>query len=316
MKRSLTVRFASLFLLICLLSLPSCNSGGSGSDGEMVTFTDALGREIVVPKEPKRVAALIGSFADVWILAGGELCAASEDAEEDFGIDMDNMVNIGGAHSPNLEALLAAAPDLVLASASTASNVEMEAVLTDAGICVVYFDVDNFYDYLEMLDICTDITGRKDLYDKNGVAVRTQIEEKKTDFEGFAIPDEQKKVLLLRISSTSVKAKNSNGTILGEMLKDIGCINIADSDATILENLSIESVMRNEPYRIFIVSMGIDTDRAKAIFTKMTEDNPAWGQLESVSSGRVHFMEKKLFNIKPNARWGEAYHVLCKAFGQ
>ena len=35
------------------------------------TFTDDLGREISLDP-PKRVAAMIGSFADIWCLAGGK----------------------------------------------------------------------------------------------------------------------------------------------------------------------------------------------------------------------------------------------------
>ena len=42
----------------------------------------------------------------------------------------------------------------------------------------------------------------------------------------------------------------------------------------------------------------------------MIESNPAWGTLEAVKEGRVHMMDKKLFNLKPNARWGEAYSKL------
>ena len=39
-------------------------------------------------------------------------------------------------------------------------------MLTEAGVTVAYFDVSDFDAYLQMLDICTDITGRKDLYEK------------------------------------------------------------------------------------------------------------------------------------------------------
>ena len=38
--------------------------------------------------------------------------------------------------------------------------------LEAAGINVAYFEVNDFQDYLEVLRICTDITGRKDLYEK------------------------------------------------------------------------------------------------------------------------------------------------------
>ena len=39
-------------------------------------------------------------------------------------------------------------------------------------------------------------------------------------------------------------------------------------------------------------------------------DNPAWSELTAVKNGRVYFMEKNLFNLKPNHRWGEAYEIM------
>lgn len=308
--------FKIIAIIICFSVLSSlltaCSSEQNEYDQSAVIFTDALGREVSVPKEPERVAALIGSFADVWMLAGGSVCATAEDAWDDFGLALPDAVNIGGAHSPNLELIFSVNPDFVIASASTSSNVEMKETLEAAGIAVAYFDVDNFSDYLAMLDICTDITGRKDLYERNGLAIQSQIEDIKQAIEERALPEEQRTVLLLRAHSSSVKAKGSKGTILGEMLADLGCINIADSDTSLLETLSVESIIRQEPYRIFVVTMGDDTEKAIDNLNQMMNENPAWGTLDAVAEGRLHLMERKLFNIKPNADWAESYEKLSE----
>ena len=302
-----------LLIAICfLLLLPgACTAGRQDAgEGETVTFTDALDRTVSIEKNPERVASLLGSFADVWTLAGGTLCAAAEDAWEDFALELDDAVNIGGAHSPSLELLLSVDPDFVLASSSTASNVEMRETLEAAGIPVAYFDVDNLGDYLDMLDICTEITGRKDLYEKNGLQLQAQIEEIKSQYAQENRPDEERTVLLIRTSASSVKAKGSSGTILGEMLADLGCINIADNEDSLLENLSVEVVLREQPYHIFVVAMGSDTEAAQASLDAMIRENPAWNSLEAIQEGRMHWMDKALFNLKPNARWAEAYQKL------
>ena len=307
-------RHIAIIVCIAILTgvLTACGSVKSTQNQEVVTFTDVLGREVSVPKEPERVVALIGSFADIWILAGGDLCAAAEDAWEDFELDLPDAVNIGGAHSPNLELIFSADPDFVIASASTSSNVEMNETLEAAGITVAYFDVDDFEDYLAMLDVCTDITGRKDLYEKNGLEIQSRIEEIKRDMEEQSLPEERRKVLLLRAHSGSVKAKGSEGTILGEMLANLGCINIADSDASLLETLSIESIIRQKPYRIFVVTMGNDSQKALDNLYKMMDENPAWGSLEAVAEGRIHLMDRRLFHNKPNADWAVAYEKLSE----
>ena len=312
MKKVKTIKNIVAFLLITavLFSMSACNGQPKNENKNTVVFTDALGREVNIKKNPERVAALLGSFADVWMLAGGKLCASAEDAWEDFGLELDDAVNIGGAHSPSLELLISADPDFVIASASTASNVEMRKTLEAMGIAVAYFDVDNFDDYLKMLDICTDITERKDLYEQNGLAIKAQIDEIKAEYKNSDIPEGERKVLLLRAASSFVKAKGSSGTILGEMLHDMGCINIADSNTSLLENLSVEAIIREEPHHIFVVTMGSDTEAAEKSLENLMKENPALSTLDAVKNGRLHVMDKTLFNLKPNARWAESYGIL------
>lgn len=315
LKRNSSVnKIICLFVAVVLLMLTFCScfkEKESDKESDSVTFIDALDREVTVKKNPERVASLLGSFADTWVLAGGALCAAPEDAWEDFGLDLKDAKNIGGAHSPNLEILLSSNPDFVIASASTSADVEMKQTLENAGITVAYFDVDNFYDYLSMLDVCTDITDRKDLYKQNGEEVKEKIEKIKSDFKSANLSEDKRKILLLRTSANLLKAKGSEGTVLGEMLYDLGCINIADSDETLLENLSVESVIRQEPYRIFAVAMGDDTAAQKNL-SKTMEENPVWGKLDAVANDRLYIMDKKLFNIKPNVNWAEAYEKLVE----
>ena len=316
LKRSLSVKSViALFMSAVIMISLFCGCAEKApqkEESDTVTFTDALDREVTVKKNPERVAALIGSFADVWTLAGGTVCASADDAWDDFDLDLPNAVNLGGAHSPNLELLLSANPDFVIASSSTAADVEMKEPLENAGITVAYFDVSSFDDYLEMLKVCTDITGREDLYEQNGLNIKKQIDDIKSEFAKENIPENERTVLILRASAGFVKAKGSKGTVLGEMLADLGCVNIADSDKTLLENLSIESIIKREPYRIFVVVMGDDTEAAKNKLSSVMEENPAWGELDAVKQNRLYFMDKKLFNLKPNARWAEAYEQLVE----
>ena len=64
---------------------------------------------------------------------------------------------------------------------------------------------------------------------------------------------------------------------------------------------------------IFVVTMG---DEQKAIdnLTKTMKENPAWATLEAVQQDRMHFMDKKMFNLKPNAKWAQSYEQLCEVF--
>lgn len=305
----------SLFLLVsCGTAAPSSQSA-SAAQADSVTFTDDLGRTVTVDS-PKRVAALIGSFADVWCIAGGKdtLVAAADDTWTQFDLGLDeSVINLGKVSEPSAETLLAAQPDFVLASTKTSADVELMPTLENAGIPTAYFDVSSFEDYLRMLEICTRITGCEDRYEQYGTLVQEQVDA--------AIASAQDKqgptVLYLRATGSSCKVKNSQNTVLGEMLADLGCTNIADSDESLLETLSMEAILQADPECIFIVLQGSDQEKARQTLEKAVLSNPAWQQLRAVQQNKCYYMDQQLYNVKPNARWGEAYEGLAEIlYGQ
>lgn len=283
------------------------NGNAKGSVSSNYTFTDALGRTVTV-KSHERVASLLGSFSDVWLSAGGSLVAAADETWDNVDETLpDSVVKLGGIQNINVELLIASKPDLVIASAYTDAHVALKDVLENAGICVAYFYVTTFDDYLDMLKVCTDITGREDLYQQNGVNVAEQINKIKSE----RITSEQPKVLFLRAASTNVKAKASEDTVGTQILKDLNCINIADSDSALKDNLSIEAIVKADPDYIFVTTQGSKTDAAMDNVEKLLKSNPVWSSLTAVKNNRYYVLDKKLFNNKPNKRWGEAYQQIA-----
>ena len=316
---------------LCLLLLAGCGAASSGpassaggasaaatapaDSGAACTFTDDLGREVTLEAAPRRVAALTGSYADIWCTAGGRdtLVASASDAWTDFDLDLgEEVANIGGAMGVSVEELLAAAPDLVLASTNIPSNQEMLPALEAAGVDVAFFSVDTFEDYLRMLEICTGLTGSPEAYQTYGEAVAEEIEAARARAAAALEEQGPEKVLYIRAAASVVKPKGSSGTVLGEMLADLGCINIADQDQSLLEDLSMEAILAADPDKILIVLQGADPEPAKAQLEGEVLSNPAWQQLTAVREGRVYYMDKDLYHLKPNARWGEAYDHLVE----
>ena len=298
---------------VLLTTLSAC--GGEEQDStetknpeEAVTFTDDLGREVTLAK-PRRVAALIGSFADVWCLAGGQgtLVAAADDSWTQFDLDLPETVeNLGAVKEPNVEKLLAAEPDFVLGSTKTAADVELMGLLEQSSIPVAYFDISSFEDYLRMLEVCTWLTGCPERYTQYGADVQAVVKQAAARQDGSA-----PRVLYVRATGSSCKVKNSRGTVLGEMLASLGCVNIADSETGLLETLSMETILAEDPEHIFVVLQGSDTTKAEQTLEMSLLSNPAWNELTAVREGRYHVMDQRLYNVKPNARWGEAYEKLA-----
>lgn len=310
MKRFLCV------ILAALLLLSGCGQAASETapETETVEFQDDLGRQVSVT-QPKRVAALIGSFADIWCLAGGKdtLVAAAHDTWTSFDLGLgDDVADLGSITEPSLETLIAAEPDLVLASCKTDADVALLETLESMGIPVAYFSVSTFAEYLRMLDVCTQLTGQRDNYAQYGTALQQQIDAAIATSDGS-----RPAVLYVRATGSSVKVKNSEDSVLGEMLRDLDCENIADSDTGLLENLSIEAILAADPDYIFVVLQGSDSTKAEENLNQALLSNPAWQGLTAVQEGRYYVLENELYNLKPNARWGEAYEKLANIlYGQ
>lgn len=301
---------AGFFILLLFLNgcgdTQTLNYEDGNQEEGAFSFTDDLGREVIV-REPQRVAALIGSFTDIWLLSGGEVTAAANDSWESLQLPLgEDVVNLGSIQEPDIEKLIASQPDLVLASVNTDADLEMDEILMQAEIPTAYFAVSNFDEYLHMLDICTQITGRRDLYEQNGLKVQEQIDKTRERIDG-----REPKVLFLRASSSSVKAKGSEGNVCGEMLSDLGCVNIADSNHGLLDDLSMEAIIAADPDYIFVTIQGNNQEAAMQNVEEMLLSNPAWSSLSAVKEGNYYLLDKRLYNLKPNAKWGDAYEGLA-----
>ncbi len=291
-------------LSAALIFLSGC-SAEKAVEEPVYTFTDALGREVQVTSYEK-TAVLSGSLAEIWQLAGGELYGVTSDAFDRPTLNLSKDVkNYGGVHSLSTENIIGDGVDFAIVSGTVADQSKITDVLDPAGVTTAVLDVENFNDYLSVLKIFTDITGREDLYVTNGENVREKVDEVLARSEG----KESHTILLLRAYSSGVKARGSDN-MTGEMLSQLGCVNIADSDSSILEELSLEAIVRADPEYVFVTTMGEDDEAAKAQYEAVLGSNQAWAEMDAVKNGKVYFLPKDTFHYKPNERWAEAYEYL------
>lgn len=295
-------------VLLCVtLFTVSCGSSEKPAvkiqEAGSVIYQDALGYPISV-ENPKRVAVLSGSLADAWQLAGGEIAAVTEDAGETIEIT-EEMVSLGALKSPSVEKMLSEEIDFAILSATIAEHVKLRSTLEDAGIKTAYFEVETFADYEAMMQIMTDLTGDKESYQKHVAAVRTEIESQLARADGS-----RPGVLFLRAYSTGVKAKGSD-SMTGGMLKELDCVNIADSDNSLLEDLSMEAIIAADPDYIFVTTMGESKEAALEMVNQLLTAHPAWSGLSAVRQQQYYVLPKELFHQKPNERWAESYRILA-----
>lgn len=311
MLKHMRKTLCALLSAALLLTAAACSSApeessekGAGS----YQFTDDTGRTVVLEKKPEKVAVLFSSFADVWKLAGGEVSVTvGESVERGFADKNAVLVDEGAGKTINTELLVDAQPDFVICSADIAAQAEAAELLNNADIPAACFHVDTFPEYLNMLKICTDITGNEEAYQKNGAEVKARIDKMLDELSGR--PD-KKDILFIRAGSgvSSTKAKTAEDHFAAAMLKEIGARNIAENAPVLLDGLSIEEIIDADPDYIFISTMGSES-AAKEYMNAVLEE-PAWQSLSAVKNGDYVYLPKDLFQFKPNAKWDKAYQYL------
>lgn len=295
-------------LLAVVIYLTSCSaSKDAPKGGTYFEFTDDLNNTVVLKEKPKSVVSAMGSYCEMWILSGGELVGATDDAVSERGMELDKAQIIGTVKDPNVELILSLSPDFVILSTDVETHIKLAKTLTSAGIAHAYFKEDSYSDYLRILKLFTQITDNPDLYDQYGTPVQEQIDEV---LARVGARQESPKVLLIRSMSTKAKALKSDHMV-GTMLSDIGVDNIAERHESLLEDLSMETIIDENPDFIFVVIMG-KVDAAIATLENGIMANPAWNNLAAVKNNNYHVLPKDLFQYKPNARWGESYEYLEK----
>ena len=261
--------------------------------------TDVIS-ETIVEEKPERVIALSKSNAELWLLAGGELIATSDDAMKLEGISEDT-VSLGDMDHVNLEAIAALEPDLLILFSTDPAQKALGESAEALGFKVYYTNIDGYADYETVMTDLTKLTGREDLYETKVTDVREEIDEIISNVPAGA---EEKTYLLLHVSATKSKVEK-NDYFASEIFNRLGLKNIA-ADNSAFDELSLEQIVAADPDYIFVVTRG-DEKKALDSFDEMFKNQPAWEALSAVNNGQYHLLSKDLFGLKPNDKLAESY---------
>ena len=317
----LTGKLLPLLLLSLLLSAcapaaqttptPEPPSQTTPASGNEIVFMDSMDNLVRLPQQPEKVAVLFSSFAELWSLAGGQTdITVGESVERGFASDDVLLVDDGAGKSIDYELLLSYQPDFVIVSADIAAQAEVAEFLRRDGIPCAQFRVENFTDYLYMLQICTEITGDIQAFETHGLQVAVEIDDLLRQVAQAQV--ESPRILFIRAgsSASATKAKTADDNFVCAMLRELGCENIADQAPVLLDGLSLEEILLADPDYIFISTMGKE-EAARAYLDEVFSQD-AWQGLTAIREGHYSYLSKDLFHFKPNARWGDAYRTLIE----
>ena len=301
-------------IVLCMALLCGCAGGTNGKTEQgnaPYHFTDSTGAEISLAAKPQKVAVLFSSFAELWQIAGGTVAiTVGESVERGFADRAAQLVDSGAGKTINNELLISYQPDFVICSADIAAQKETAQILRENGIPAAAFRVESFEEYLSVLKICTEISGNTEAYRLYGTEQKTQISALLEEAAQYAAAD-RKKILFVRAGSAynATKAKTADENFVCKMLNELGTYNIAENAPILLDGLSFEEILSENPDYIFFSVMGKE-EAARAYVETLLQETP-WKTLDAVQKENYAFLPKELFHFKPNAKWAEAYGYLA-----
>lgn len=294
-------------VLLCLvIFFTSCKT--NTNKGGFYTFKDDSNATVNLSSKPKKVAVLLSSFAEIWSLSGGKVSITVKETLTRGILDEDVLlVDDGAGKTINTEKLVSFKPDFIIGSLDLAGHKAAYDVIKSTKIPFAFFRVETFEDYLRVLKICCDINDNKEAYNKYGEGLKDDI----TALINKTKNKPKNKVLFLRSGSSesSLKAKSKQEHFAAKMLDDIGAINIADNVPILLDGLSVEEVIKENPKKIFVTTMGNPILAKKLVLSVFKRKE--WQAVSAVKNNEIYFLSKELFQYKPNHKYYKAYKYLA-----
>lgn len=156
---------ASLTLGACSSTQPApASSSGANGTSETRVVTDASGQEVTLPSHPTRVVTLSEPTTDNALALGvtpiGVVSGRGQQTVPNYLLDRAGDIPIlGSIGTPNLEAIGAAHPDLILVDGTSVKNNDTETLTALGQIAPVFFTTQSGGDWRETFALTADALG-------------------------------------------------------------------------------------------------------------------------------------------------------------
>jgi iron complex transport system substrate-binding protein len=290
---SATFPFAALLLLISVWLLQGCAENHSHktkpfempADAGKIHYTDGIGRAVDLPTHPARIISLAPSVTEVLYLLGAQDRLVGVTTQCDWPEDAKRKPKIGDLLSPNYEVILAAKPDLIIAS--TAGN-DRAAVLKLSDLKLPVFvtaprSVGKIFETVEQIGKITDCASRAEQMNQQ---MRNRLDALKQKLNGLP---PTRAFFITWFEPLLAPGKN---TFENDVLKLAGVDSISADADDYYPKYSLEQVLSKDPDVILTVEHpGNPLPDLKII--------AGWKRLRAVQNGKVYALSPMLQHPSP-----------------
>ncbi|ABF43798.1 MULTISPECIES: ABC transporter substrate-binding protein [Deinococcus] len=277
-------------LVLAILALPA----SAAATTYPLTVTDDLGRTVTLNREPKRIIAMLPSHTETLIAIGAGDKLVAVDRFSNFPKNVtDKLPKVGSAYQPNLEAILALKPDLVLADESAGSRLTEK--LAAAGLTVYGGTAQTYNEVFQKISVLGKLTNHE------AGALRL-ITSMRAELNAL-----QKSVVGLPKVSTYYEVDPSPYSVgpnsfIGTLIAKAGGQTIVPARLGDFPKLDPELIVKANPQ----VMVGLTLEDARK--------RPGWQNLQAVRAGRVFqpTPEERDALSRPGPRLPDALRTLIR----
>jgi len=262
-------------------------SGCGGSDKKAArrdaeVFTDAMQRQVNVPRPVKRIVSMAPNVTEMLFAIGldEEIVGVTDFC--DFPDAARQKPKIGGYYNPSIETILSLAPDVIIATPDGYSKERIEK-LDQAGISVFLVNPQKIDEVLETMLTLGKVTGKDDVAKQVVGNLRARVEAVREKV--ISIPVEKRPKVFYEIGHDPLITAGP-GNFVDNLISAAGGINIASDAPTDWPRYSIEAVIMKAPDVIItaphVASEGDAATEANASVWQKYKTIPA------VQNGRIY----------------------------
>lgn len=292
---------AIVLTVLAVFSAGCTASPDDSTESQTRVFTDSAGREVIIPQDLGAVAPTGPLSQTILFMACPDhLVGISVDfPEESAGYIPDRYRHLpkfgqfyGKNVSMNLEALVLAAPDVIVDIGEAKENIvsDMDELQQQLGIPVVFIEatLDTMEETFLLLG---ELTGDKHRSERLAAYCKSAIEQADAIRGSIGVEDMVSVYIAMGENGLSTNARYS---FHADVPQRVGAVNVADVEASALGGgslVSFEQVMLWNPQVILVDSV--------KLYEALNSD-PLWRQVEAVRTGKVYKIPSIPYNFMTN----------------
>jgi iron complex transport system substrate-binding protein len=262
---------------------------------QALQVTDDRGVTVNFAQTPQRIISMLPSLT--------ESVCAMEQCQRLVGVDrysnypetLKNLPKLGGGMDPNIEAIVALRPDVVLVSSSSRSNSQLEAL----GLKVIALETNSHADVKRVLQTLGVLLGVPD--DKGANRLWRIIDSSVSAASQSLSPQAKNTRVYFEVGRGPFAAGESS--FIGETLKRLGAKNVVPASLGPFPKLNPEFVVRANPDLIMMGNQGMQA----------MVPYPGWGSIKAVKNQRIcvfGVVESDVV-VRPGPRMAEAARLMA-----